>query len=319
MPLVLVPDFVMEELSHAAARVAPEIELAPFSEDSPAVERLADAEAVIRWYGGRRYSDLVEHGHRVRWLHTFSAGVDHVLTPAVRAKPNLVVTDSGPAFGPAISEFVLAWMLMVARRLPELLDRQHKHQWEWVKQRELCGATVGIIGLGPIGSAVAARSKAFGMRVLGLRRSAGAVEHVDEVLTGPTGLERLVAESDYIVMAAALTAETRGLIGRREISRMRHDAWIINIGRGAAIDEPALTEALRDGRIGGACLDVFAEEPLPHESPLWDLPNVFVSPHNSSGGTDGLYRRSMEIVVENMRRFTAGEPLDNIVDIARGY
>jgi phosphoglycerate dehydrogenase-like enzyme len=255
----------------------------------------------------------------VRWLHTLSAGVDHVLTPAVRAKKGLIVTDSGPAYDAAISEFVLAWMLMVARGLPELLEHQRHRRWQGVAQRELFGATVGVIGLGPIGRGVAARAKGFGMRTLGLRRSSASAEHVDEVMTGPDGLSRLLAESDYVVLAAALTSETRMLLGRTQIARMKRGAWLINIARGAMIDEPALTEALRDGRIGGACLDVFAEEPLPHESPLWEMHNVFVAPHNSSGSTEGLRRRAIELLLENIRRFTTGQPLLNEVDLIREY
>jgi phosphoglycerate dehydrogenase-like enzyme len=317
--IVLVPESVIAELSDDVARICPNVELAAYDEGSAPVERLADADAVVRWYSGRRFSDLVERGPKVRWLHTVSAGVDHVLTPAVRAKQGLVVTDSGPAFEAAISEFVLAWMLMVARHLPELIDHQRKRLWKGVTQRELCGATVGVIGLGPIGRGVAKRAKAFGMRTLGLRRHSEPVEHVDVVLTGPVGLERLLAESDYVVLAAALTPETRTLLGRHEIAHMKHDAWVINIARGAMIDEPALTDALREGRIGGACLDVFAEEPLPHESELWDMSNVFIAPHNSSGGTEGLHKRRNALFLENLRRFAIGEPLENVVDFSQGY
>lgn len=317
--IILVPDSVCAELAPRAREISPEITLQPYAEDGPVPDNVNDAEGVLRWIAGKRYAALAAQGERVRWLHTASAGVDHVLTPELRAKANFTVTNSGSAFEIAISEFVLAWMLMVARRLPLLLERQRAHIWEWVPQQELHGATVGVIGLGPIGRGVAMRCKAFGMRTLGLRRRSELVDGVDEVLTGPGGLARVLAESDYLVLAAALTESTRTLLGAEELARMKPSAWIVNIARGAMIDEPALVAALQTGTIAGACLDVFAQEPLPTESPLWDLPNVYVCPHSSSGWTEGLQTRQKQLFLDNLRRFAQREPLVNIVDIARGY
>ena len=317
--IVLVPEADREELAAPAREAAPDAELRPYREDDVPVSGQEEAVAVLRGPGGERFSRLVGEGPNVRWLHTASAGVDHVLTPIVRAKPGLIVTDSGPAFEIAISEFVLAWMLMAARGLPALMANQREHRWEGVPQRELAGATVGIVGLGPIGRGVAARAKAFGMKTLGLRRTDAPCEGVDEVLTGPQGLSRLLAESDYVVLAAALTGETRALIGADQLARMKPDAWLLNIARGAVVDEPALTAALQSGRLGGACLDVFAQEPLPPDSPLWDLPNVHVAPHDSSGGTAALRQRQADLFLDNLRRFARGEPLQGVVDAARGY
>ena len=317
--IVLVPESLLEELTAPAREVAPDAELRPYREDDSPVEGQQEAVAVLRGPGGERFSRLVSEGPSVRWLHTASAGVDHVLTDAVRAKPGLIVTDSGPAFEIAIAEFVLAWMLMAARGLPALLANQRGRRWEGVPQRELAGATVGIVGLGPIGRGVALRAKAFGMRTLGLRRSPAPCEGVDEVRTGPEGLAPLLARSDYVVLAAALTGETRALIGADQLARMKPDAWLVNIAWGGLVDEPALIAALQAGRIGGACLDVFAQEPLPPDSPLWDLPNVYVAPHDSSGGTAVLRRRQADLFLENLRRFDRGEPLQGVVDIARGY
>ena len=317
--IVLVPESLLEELIAPAREAAPEAELRPYREGDVSVSGQEEAVAVLRGPGGERFSRLVADGPSVRWLHTASAGVDHVLTPAVRAKSGLVVTDSGPAFEIAISEFVLAWMLMAARGLPALMANQREHRWAGVPQRELAGATVGIVGLGPIGRGVAVRAKVFGMRTLGLRRTDAPCEGVDEVLTGPEGLDRLLAESDHVVLAAALTGETRALIGLDQLARMKPDAWLINIARGAVVDEPALIAALQSGRIGGACLDVFAQEPLPPDSPLWDLPNVYVAPHDSSGGTAALRRRQADLFLDNLRRFARDEPLQGVVDAARGY
>lgn len=316
---VLVPQDVQEELQSRAYTLAPGAALLPYTEDGPLPDGLDDADAVLRWIAGKRYAELVERGPRVRWLHTASAGVDHVLTQPVREKPGLVVTDSGPAFEVAISEFVLAWMLMVTRRLPELLTRQRAHTWEWLPQGELYGQTVGIVGLGPIGRGVAVRAKAFGMTTLGWRRHPDPVAHVDEVLNGDTGLSRLLAQSDFVVLAAALTDHTRMLIDASRLAQMKPTAYLVNIARGAMVDEDALVDALRGGRLGGACLDVFAREPLPPDNPLWDMPNVFVSPHSSSGWTAGLQARQKQLFLDNLTRLAKGEPLHGVVDIAQGY
>ncbi len=316
---ILVPEKIYDELTGPAQEAAPSVTLLPYPEDGPAEDKWQEAEGVLRWVAGKRFASLTADLPQVRWLHTASAGVDHVLTPAVKAKPGLTVTDSGPAFEIAISEFVLAWMLLAARRLPELMAHQKAHRWESVVQQELYGQTVGIIGLGPIGLGVAARAKAFGMRTLGLRRSAQPAANVDETLTGPDGLQRLLTESDYVVIAAALTGETKALLGLVQIAQMKPSAWLINIARGGLVNEPALIDALREKKIAGACLDVFAQEPLPAGSPLWDLPNVHIAPHNSPGWTAGLHARQKALFLENLRRFALGEPLESAVDIDRGY
>ncbi len=316
---ILVPEHLHDELTDAARDAAPGVILRPYAEDGPAEDAWQSAEGVLRWVAGKRFAALVADCPSVRWLHTASAGVDHVLTPAVKAKPGIVVTDSGPAFEIAISEFVLAWMLLVARRLPELMAFQREHRWESLTQQELYGQTVGIVGLGPIGLGIAARAKAFGMKTLGLRRRALPAAGMDEVLTGPDGLVRLLTESDHVVIAAALTGETKALLGPAQIASMKPSAWVINIARGALIDEPALIDALRGGKIAGACLDVFAQEPLPTDSPLWDMPNVHIAPHNSPGWTAGLRERQKALFLSNLGRFSRGEPLENAVDIARGY
>ncbi len=316
---ILVPEQIYEELLGPAQDAAPGVTLLPYPEDGQVEDKWRDAEGVLRWVAGKRYASLVGDCPKVRWLHTASAGVDHVLTPAVKAKPGLIVTNSGPAFEIAISEFVLAWMLLVARRLPELMARQKEHRWESVVQQELWGQTVGIIGLGPIGLGVAARTKAFGMRTLGFRRSPTPAANVDETLTGPDGLHRLLTESDYVVLAAALTGETKALLGPAQIAQMKPTAWLINIARGGLVDEPALIDALREKKIAGACLDVFAQEPLPADSPLWDMPNVHIAPHNSPGWTTGLEARQKALFIENLRRFASGEPFQSVVDITRGY
>lgn len=319
--IVLVPASVHDELAEPAREAAPDARLIAYAEDDAPVADAENADAVLRWVAGKRYAQLIENGPNVRWLHTASAGVDHVLTPLVRAAANrLIITDSGPAFEIAISEFVLAWMLMVTRRLPDLLDNQRRRLWHPVTQDELWGKTAGIVGLGPIGRGIAARAKAFGMTTLGLRRMPGTlVENVDEVLTGANGLHRLLAESDFVILAAALTDETRHLLGAAELARLKPTCWLINVARGALVDEDALINTLRRGALAGACLDVFAREPLPAESPLWDLPNVYVAPHNAPGWTRGLRERQKRLFLDNLAKFARSLPLDGVVDVARGY
>ena len=317
--IILVPEQLLDELTGPAREAAPRAELRPYAEAESAPDGLGEAVAVLRWVAGKEFARLVHQGPQVRWLHTASAGVDHVLTADVRAKAGLTVTDSGPAFEIAISEFVLAWMLLIARGLPVLMANQRQHRWQSVLQFELHGKTVGIVGLGPIGRGTARLTKAFGMRTLGLRRSSAPVEGVDEVLTGQEGLARLLAESDFVVIAAALTGETRALIGAEQLARMKPTAWLINIARGGLVDEPALVTALQANQIGGACLDVFAQEPLPQSSPLWDLPNVYIAPHNSPGWDSNLRARQKAIFLDNLGRFARGEALTNVVDITRGY
>lgn len=316
---ILVPKHLHDTLIGPAQDIAPTATLLPYSEDEAPVAGLEEAEAVLRWAGGKRFSQVVEAAPRLRWLHTASAGVDHVLTPAVKANADLVVTDSGPAYEIAIGEFVLAWMLQVAHGLMALADNQRAHVWRGAAQFELHGRTVGIIGLGPIGRGVAERSKAFGMKTLGLRRHNRPVDHVDEVRTGADGLHSLLAESDFVVIAAALTGESRALIGADALARMKRSAWLINIARGGLVDEPALIAALQNGTIAGACLDVFAREPLPPDSPLWDLPNVHIAPHDSSGGGAEIDARRRAIFLDNLGRFERGETLENVVDKEQGY
>jgi phosphoglycerate dehydrogenase-like enzyme len=314
--IALVPEPTFDELRAQLGRLP--VTLIPYTEEGPLPAVLGDAQVVFRWVAGKRYAELVQQGRSVRWLHTASAGVDHVL-PAVREKPDLIVTDSGPAFAIAIGEFVVGWMLALAHRFPELLAQQRQRQWHALSQEELSGQTVGIVGLGPIGQGIAERCRALGMTTLGLRRRAEPCPQVDETLTGDDGLEVLLRRSDWLVLAAALTDETRTLIGETELSRMKPSARIVNIARGPIVDQAALIAALTSGRLAGAVLDVFEREPLPHDCALWTLPNVIVTPHNSPGWTVGLRRRQQKLFLENLRRFVDGEPLDGQVDLARGY
>ena len=309
-----------------------------------------DVEVLLRgWLSADAFDRLLARTPRLVWVHSASAGVERVLTRAGRER-GLVITNARGVFSRPIAEYVMMMILAVSRRLPQLLELQHERTWQPLEGAELRDVTVGIVGLGSIGRAVGALATAFGCRVIATRRrsEAGAAPagppdgstDKDETATagpagggpdelplggmmldrvlGPDGLPELLAESDFVVLAAPLTPETEGMINDETLAQVKPGAWIINVARGRLIDERALTRALRDGRIGGAVLDTFAEEPLPPDSPFYDLPNVIVTPH-TAWSTGRVLDRSVVLFCDNLTRFAAGEPLLNVVDPALGY
>jgi phosphoglycerate dehydrogenase-like enzyme len=257
--------------------------------------------------------------------------VERVLTPSSRAR-DLTITNARGVFSRPIAEYVMLMILAVSRRLPSLLELQAERTWQPLESRELRDVTVGIVGLGSLGRAVGALATAFGCRVVATRRRPEAGSHaadgagdepylgslmLDRVLA-PEQLPELLAESDFIVLAAPLTEDTHHLIDDAAIDALKPGAWIINVARGELVDERALSRALREGRLGGAVLDTFREEPLPPTSPLYDLPNVILTPHTSWSSTRVL-DRSVDLFCENLRRYRAGQPLVNVVDPNAGY
>jgi phosphoglycerate dehydrogenase-like enzyme len=214
----------------------------------------------------------------------------------------------------------MGFILMFAKGMPLCFRMQQKHEWQRYMPHLLYGKTVGIMGLGHIGSEVARLSRAFGMKVIATRRSAkkpGKARNVD-LLLPQSQVRKMLAESDYVVLALPLTPETRHIIGEAEFASMKPGAFIINIGRGSLIDENALIRALDDKKIAGAGLDVTAPEPLPKESRLWDMENVIISPH-VSGGMEDYTGRATALFCENLRRYINGKKLINIIDRKKGY
>jgi phosphoglycerate dehydrogenase-like enzyme len=262
---------------------------------------------------------IVSRSPRLRWIHSASAGVDRIATPAVRER-GLVVTNARGVFSRPIAEYVVMMTLAIARRLPQLLELQRERTWQPLRGRELSELTVGIVGYGSIGLEVARLLSPFGCRVVATRRhpERGPGEGVEVELFGLDRLNDVLGMSDVVVVAAPLTDETAGLIGAEQLSLMREDAWLINIARGRLIDELALRRALEAGWIGGAVLDVFSEEPLPSDSPLYRTPNVVITPH-TSWASDRVVERTVDLFVDNLRRDASGEPLRNIVDLDAGY
>lgn len=267
--------------------------------------------------------DLHELAPALRWVQLTSAGVDRLLESPLLARGVLVTTASG-IHGIPIGEYVLAGMLALAKGLPQAMAAQRERAWRPYVPEELAGRTLGIVGLGAIGSHLARLARAFQMRVIAVRRSCQRPQERPpdapevDLLLPPSHLDRLLSEADYVALCVPLTRETQGLIGRRELALMRPGAVLINIARGPVVDEEALIEALREGRLGGAVLDVFQREPLPPESELWEMSNVILTPH-ISGGTPRYMERAIDIFCDNLRRFLAGQPLRNLVDPQRGY
>jgi|SRR5581483_1665559 len=268
--------------------------------------------------------DLVPSLTKLRWVQAPAAGVGHLLSDELVASPIVLTSARGVRARP-IAEHVLAVTLALARQLHTALRYQATHTWSLDELeasgriRTLKGARMGLIGLGAIGIEVAAAASAFGMHVIAVRKrtTRPAPPGVEEVLP-PERLPELLAASDVVVLAAALTPDTRELIGRAALGHVKRGAFLVNISRGGLIDDAAVIEALQDGRLGGAALDVFTREPLDRTSPYWDLPNVIVTPH-ISGGMEDYWTPLVALFAENLTRFERGEPLLNVVDKHAGY
>jgi phosphoglycerate dehydrogenase-like enzyme len=285
-----------------------------------AEEALAAARVLLR---GGIPAPVLDHvigrASRLEWIHSFSAGVDRVATPAVRSR-GLTVTNARGVFSRPIGEYVVMMSLAISRSLPQLLELQQERTWQPLRGTELGSKTIGIVGFGSIGSEIARLLAPFGSRILATRRrpERGADDQPNVELLGLDQLDELLRQSDIVVIAAPLTDETAGMIGAAQLQEMPEHAWLINIARGRLIDELALRRALDAGWIGGAVLDVFNEEPLPSDSPLYDTPNLILTPH-TSWSSDRVVDRSIDLFVANLRRFAAGEPLENVVDLEAGY
>jgi phosphoglycerate dehydrogenase-like enzyme len=251
----------------------------------------------------------------LRWIHVDHAGLNRAARPEA-FREGLVVTGSAGRSAPVLAEHALFFALSLAYRSPAFLDAQRAHRWGVEGQdtlRGLYGRTMGIVGMGHTGKALAVRAKAFGMDVLGYRRRATPPPSgVDEMFCADVGqgFDHLLERSDFVVLALGLSDRTHHLIGARELALIGPKGYLINMARGPVVDEAALLRALQDGTIAGAGLDTFEVEPLPGSSPLWDAPNTLITPHVTPAVPDRT-ARSLEIICENIRRFSVDEPLLN--------
>jgi len=263
-------------------------------------------------------AEVVNGLPRLRWVHATSAGAGEQVGKAglsPDALERVVITTSSGVHAVPLAEFAILGLLAVAKELPRLIEDQRARAWPEVRRpvRELSGQTLFLLGLGEIGREVARLGKALGMRTVGFRRTEGPPpEWVDEV-HGPQRLAELAGQADAMVVSLPMTEQTAGLVDRATIERLPASCIFVNIGRGGVVDEPALIDALRDRRIAGAVLDVFATEPLPADSPLWTLPNVLVTPHAAALSARE-NERIAELFADNLRRYLDGRPLRNVVE-----
>jgi phosphoglycerate dehydrogenase-like enzyme len=275
------------------------------------VEAFADAapeaDVILNWTGGR---DLLRQvwrmAPRVRWIHSRSAGLDELLFPEL-AESDVQLTNARGVFSEILGEFVIAAVLFFAKGLRRMVRSQEAGVWDQFDTVEVAGRTMGVIGMGDIGKAAARQAEALRMQVMGLGRA-----------DGPERKRDLLTQSDYVVLGAPLTPETRGIVGEAELRIMKPSAVLINVGRGPLVDESALIAALRERRIGGAALDVFNQEPLPSGHAYFALDNLLLSAH-AADHTPDWQRRAMQLFLDNFTRYRKGEPLQNVVDKRRGY
>jgi len=250
----------------------------------------------------------------VRWIQTAGAGIDH-MAPWDPAK--ITLTNAGGIHGDLMSQYVLGVLMMRGHRFAEYAALQRERSWKRTNPTSLYGSTMTIVGMGKIGREIARRAAVFGIRIVGVNTTGTPVEGAERVYP-IAQLRQAVAEADTVVLVVPLTPQTRGLIDAPTIAAMKKGAFLINVARGGVADEAAVVAALRSGQLSGAAFDVFTAEPLPADSPLWDAPNLLITPHSSSDGD--LWQRDVaKIFIDNLARFRAGEPLRNVVDPARGY
>ena len=281
-------------------------------------DEIATADGALRWgLDSRAFDAFLARAPRLRWLHSPGAGVEGWPLTQI-ADRGITLTNAAGVYAIPIAEWVLATMLEIVKRIDDVRAGQRERRWvSDLDVGELYGKTILLLGSGGIAQQVVVRAAAFGMRILVANRSGRPVELAERTVSGH-GWRALLAEADFVVSTVPLTTETTALIGAAELAQLKPAAWVINVGRGGTIDQDALFAALTDRRIGGAALDVFTTEPLPTDSPAWDLGNLIISPH-MSGDSDVSQRRSLELFAENAIRFSAGEPLLNVVDLTAGY
>jgi phosphoglycerate dehydrogenase-like enzyme len=282
---------------------------------------ISDAEIVIAW---SIRPEQFQRAKKLRWIHSPAAAVHQLIFPEL-VSSDVVLTNAREVHGPVVAEHAIALIFALAKKIPQSARLQQQHTWgqqqlwdELPRVREVAGATLGLVGLGSIGREVVKRASALGMRIIAVREhpekgSDGAGE-----IYSPSRLDDMLQQADYVVLAAPVTPSTRTLMDASRLENMKPEACLINVSRGALIDEIALANALLKKKIAGAALDVFSKEPLPADSPLWGLENLLITPHTAAL-TDKLWSRHYALFTENLRRYLQHEPLLAVVDKAKGY
>ncbi|MGC2695604.1 MAG: D-2-hydroxyacid dehydrogenase [Candidatus Angelobacter sp.] len=284
-------------------------------------QEITDTDVFIGW--SLRPQQFVA-AKKLRWIHSPAAAVHQLMFPEL-IQSSVLLTNSTGIHGPVVAEHAIAVLLALAKRLPQAMQYQAKGVWSqdqlWNEQprpREVADTTVAVVGMGGIGREFTTRAKALGMRVLAVRENPGKGPQGADVVYSSDRIDEVLPQADYILLCTPVTPATTGLINAARLSRMKPDAYLINVGRGPLIDEPALLQALTHRTIAGAALDVFNEEPLPADSPFWLLDNLLITPHTAAV-TERLWERHYHLIVKNLERFLTGKPLLNEVDKTRGY
>jgi phosphoglycerate dehydrogenase-like enzyme len=296
----------------------PEVRIVHVETPEDLAREIVDADVLY----GFPSSDLLRQGKALGWIQSPSAGVNFLQELPELVESEVLLTNTRGAHGPSIGEHTFALLFALTRRLPECIAAQREHRWArpelYRTSREIRGLTMGIVGYGAIGRAVAQRARGFEMEIVAVDTFPDPDAPFVAEAWGMDRLPDLLAQSDVVVVAAPLTAESYHLLDAEALARMKRDAFLIVVSRGGIVDEDALAAALREGRLAGAGLDVTEIEPLAPESPLWDAPNIVISPH-TAGDSSEKERRCVEILIENLRRYARGETLVNLVDKRRGY
>ena len=284
-------------------------------------EEILDAEIAITW---SVRPGQIAAAKQLRWIHSPAAAVHQLIFPEL-INSDIVLTNAREVHGPVVAEHVIALIFALAKKIPDAVRLQEKREWgqqrmwdELPRVREVAGATVGLVGLGSIGRAVAKSAKALGMRVIAVREHPEMGSEGADTVFGPAQINEVFRQADYIVLAAPVTNSTKAIANAERLALMKPDACLINVGRWPLVDEAALVTALREKKIGGAALDVFPKEPLAADSPLWDVPNLLITPHTAAL-TDKLWERHYALFSENLRRYLNGQPLLGLVDKRKGY
>lgn len=300
-------------------REFPEVDFPLALDDEALMQVLPQADALIG--GASLTPEMREAAPKLRWVAATSAGVEKLL-PTLKGQERIVLTNFSGIAAPNIAEHVLMMMFAFARGLRTLLYQQEQHHWiedeSVLNAFELGGQTLGVVGMGEIGEALAEKAHGIGMRVLGIQRHTAKKPPYVTALMPPDELPRLLAQADHVALCLPLTAATKYTIDHDELAHMKRTAHLYNIGRGGLVNQDALIVALRGGAIAGAGLDVTTPEPLSPDSPLWEMPNVLITGHTAAA-TPHYWERGIELLVDNIRRFQAGEALRDIVDTGVGY
>lgn len=315
-PVVAVYDANPESYRALIEAVVPAERLRVCRETEQLAQCAADAEVLLAFKcpGVAFPRDVVVGLERLRWVQLAGAGIDHMV-PFDSAR--IMVTNASGIHGSTMAEYVIASLVHLRWDFARLWQQQRQRLWIKYDVPSLHGLTMGIIGAGHVGGAIGRRAREFGMRVIGTRRTGTPIEGFDEV-RGADAVAGVLGESDVVVLTLPLTSETRGMIGSRELRCCRPSAVLVNVSRGGIVNEDALAEVLRDGLLAGAILDVFEREPLPPDSPFWDMPNVLVTPHISSEFA-GWREAVARLFLSNLERWSGRLPLLNVVDPVLGY